>query len=218
MFQHPLDLTRENYTSDEIQAALDERLLRRRRIVEEVTTLEEYIWLINDDDTPELVEAKERRARAIARIATEQQIVADTEKDLNERQAELLASLTELQGSLKQVDDEIKAFLLRQTFGDRKGPYQATLHGFTVKRSRTNKTAVSYDAAKVLEAFPQLRDYALDGDPLVESTINPGIADRMLADDTVASEVKEALRAARAEVFPKNPSVTIETAKEGSDA
>jgi hypothetical protein len=93
-----------------------------------------------------------------------------------------------------------------------------TLNGLQVTRTRTNKTKVSYDSTPILRKFPELRDYKLDGDTLVEFTINDGIADRMLSDKTVSDDVKEALRAARTESFAKTPSVGIAPAKEGSDA
>jgi hypothetical protein len=220
-----LDKTRNDYTQDEVTEAVRERIQRRIRLKEEIDALSAYIFEAQDEDSDDLSSLKAALVEAEADLetATAQAQAARggfdvAFKAVETAQPDLAEERANLAVKLATVDEEIREFLLRQEFAGRNASFALTLNGLQVTRTRTNKTKVSYDATPILRKFPELRDYKLDGDPLVEFTINDGIADRMLSDKTVSDDVKEALRAARTESFAKTPSVGIAPAKEGSDA
>jgi hypothetical protein len=53
----------------------------------------------------------------------------------------------------------------------------------------------------------------VEGDRLFSLVINPGVADRLLKDDSTPEAVRAALRCHRSEAFKKAPAIKIEVAK-----
>jgi len=213
-----LDLTRDNYTADEIEAALLERLKAKKLKSEERDLLVEYAFDVQDSDDDELAAVKRKLQDAVKAVTDNTAKAEAAEKRLREINQQAFEYIDGVDTDLADIDDEIKQFLLRQTFSERKGAYEFKSHGFRVARSRTNKVAVTYAGEEVLEARPDLKDVEVDGDRLFRLVINEGLADRLLEDDETPEDVRELLKAHRKETFKRNPSIKFAVADgDGSD-
>ncbi len=211
-----LDVTREDYTAEEIKEALAERLKARRLALEEKEMLTAYTYQVQDEDEDEVVAVKNTLHDAIGlrdSAAAQAEAAEKRLREINAAAFEHLDGENGIDASLAEIDAEIKQFVLRQVFSERKGALDMKLGGFRVTRSRTNVVAVQYDDDEVLESveeeYPDLLDLEVDGDPLFPRHVNVGLADRLLEDEDTPEELKEILRANRSETFKRTPTVKI---------
>ncbi len=211
-----LDVTREDYTAEEIKEALAERLKARRLALEEKEMLTAYTYQVQDEDEDEVVAVKNTLHDAIGlrdSAAAQAEAAEKRLREINAAAFEHLDGENGIDARLAEIDAEIKQFVLRQVFSERKGALDMKLGGFRVTRSRTNVVAVQYDDDEVLESveeeYPDLLDLEVDGDPLFPRHVNVGLADRLLKDEDTPEELKEILRANRSETFKRTPTVKI---------
>lgn len=212
-----LDVTREDYTQDEIREALAERLKARRMAVEEREMLLAYAYQVQDEDDDEVVAVKNKLHDGVEmrdRGAAQAEAAEKRLRELNATAFEYIEGSEGVEARINEIDEEIKQFVRRQVFSERKGALDLKLEGFRVTRSRTNKVAVQYDAEEIMEERPDLLDLEVDGDLLFPRHINVGLADRLLEDEDTPEDVKKLLRAHRKETFKRAPRVRVRPAKE----
>lgn len=190
---------------DKLNAAIEEAVQRYADLVALRVSIEKFFKDVRPQDDRRREDDLRREVQQL------QDELASMEDEIQERHPEALSDLMSVRKDLEVAAKSIKKLVRRLP------PDRVERAGFSIKKDYDGfapikvtisraETKTDYKVSALLKAYPALHGVTLDGDPVVVTTIDHAVMERLLSSGSVDRDIVEKYRRKR---FVRAPSTTI---------